>query len=110
MSSTDVLRDEIPELRVELILWHHQRQTRRMPYSASAYLIAPGRKPHEMIAGGSCNEAENESQAAREALRELQEQLGRVVGAAMATDLHDEVVRAALADPLAAVTERRSVA
>ena len=96
-------------LRIELIVWHHKRRTRQQPYSASAFLIEPGRLPHEMIAGGNCNEAESESQAARGALRELQEQLGKVVGASMASDAHDAVVRAALADPVAAITERRSM-
>ena len=82
-------------------MWHHKRRTRRLPYSAHAYLVQPGRKPFEVIEAGNCDEAGTEGEAARDALRALQEALGDGDGA-----LGGEILRRALLDPLEAISER----
>jgi hypothetical protein len=98
-----------PTLRVEMIVWHHKRRTRREPYSAAAYLVDYTKpRHHQVIEGGTCLEAGSEGEAARDALREIQERLG-------ASDLvsklvgHDEVLVRALADPVGVIGERRFV-
>ncbi|WP_309713991.1 hypothetical protein [Armatimonas sp.] len=91
-------------LKIEMIVWHHKRRTRRQPYSAAAYLIDPSKpEHHQILEAGSCSEAGTEGEAARDALRDLQERRERLVGT-----YDPELVRA-LADPVGAISERRFV-
>jgi hypothetical protein len=86
-------------LKIELIVWHHRRRTRRLPYSAAAYLLDPSKpEHHQVIEAGSCLEAGTEGEAARDALRELQERLG-ASDVLKAKERYDEVLVRALADP-----------
>ena len=99
-----------PTLRIELTVWHYRRCTRRLPYSASAYLInidKPGYR--QAIIGGSCLEAGSEGEAARDALRDLQERLG---SSDLLADLQGQpnaTLLVALSDPVGAISERRVV-
>lgn len=36
-------------LKIELIVWHHKRRTRRQPYSAAAYLLDPSKPQHHQV-------------------------------------------------------------
>lgn len=83
---------------IDVIVWHHERRTARPPYSAAAYLINGNAKPGgDLVEAGNCDEASNEVEAARLALRALQEALG---------DRCPALVIAALVDPVGAITER----
>lgn len=99
-------------LKVELIVWHHQRRTRRQPYSAAAYLLDPSKPDHhQVIEAGSCTDGGTEGEAARDALRDLQERCERLGGASelrLAGEYDAELVRA-LAYPVRAISERRFV-
>ena len=89
-------------LTIELIVWHHRRRTRRQPYSAAAYLTDPSKpQHHQVIEAGSCTDGGTEGEAARDALRDLQERCERLVGE------HDAELVRALADPVGAISERR---
>ena len=89
-------------LKVELFVWHHKRRTRRQPYSAAAYLLDPSKpQHHQVIEAGSCTDAGTEGEAARDALRDLQERCERLAG-----QYDTELVRA-LRDPVGAISERR---
>lgn len=91
-------------LTIELIVWHHRRRTRRQPYSAAAYLTNPSKpEHHQVIEAGSCTDGSTEGEAARDALRNLQERRERLVGA------HDPELVQALNDPVGAISERRFV-
>lgn len=93
-----------PELALELIITHHKRRRARLPYSASVYLINTALpSPRDLIDSGRCEEAESEGEAARNALRELQERRERLAGA------HDALLMRALLDPVGAITKRRTV-
>ncbi len=90
-------------LHIELIVWHHRRRTARQPYSATAYLIDPARLEHyRVVEAGLCYEAGSEGEAARDALRDLQERCER-------QGKYDADLVRALADPVAAISERRLV-
>lgn len=81
-------------LVIELIVWHHKRRTRRLPYSAAAYLLDPSKpENHQVLEAGSCSEAGTEHEAARNALRELQERRER-------QGKHDPELVRALSDPV----------
>ena len=97
-------------LHIELIVWHHKRRTRRLPYSAAAYLVDPSKpKHHQVIEGGTCLEAGSEGEAARDALRELQESLATSDLVDQLQGRHEPVLRVALADPVGAIMQRRFV-
>ena len=98
-----------PGVTIELIVWHHKRRTRRQPYSAAAYLLDPSKdKYHKDIEAGECLEAGSEGEAARDALRDLQESLA-TSDLVMPLELAHEVLIAALGDPVGAIGERRFV-
>ncbi len=86
-------------LTIELIIWHHKRRTRRLPYSAAAYLLDPSKpEHHQVLEAGSCSEAGTEGEAARDALRELQTRRDH-------QDKHDPELVRALADPLGGLAD-----
>ncbi|WP_394794888.1 hypothetical protein [Armatimonas sp.] len=90
-----------PDLKIELIALHHKRRRSKPPYSATAYLVDSSLPaPRDLIDAGRCEEAEGEEDAMRAALRDLQTRLN---------GQHDALVRAVLADPVGAITERRRV-
>lgn len=81
-------------LAIELIVWHHKRRTRRLPYSAAAYLLDPSKpEHHQVLEAGSCAEAGTEGEAARDALRDLQERRDH-------QGKHDPELVRALSDPV----------
>lgn len=87
-------------MQIEVIVWHHHRRTVTPPYSASAYLIDPyPRHGGDVIAAGSCDAADGELVAAREALRNLQNRL--------TLPEYRALVDGALTDPERVIRERR---
>jgi hypothetical protein len=89
------------DLSIELIVWFHTRRTRRQPYSAAAYLIDLNLPTaRQTIEGGMCLESDSEAEAAREALRDLQERL---------EGQHAPILIRALKNPTESITKRREV-
>lgn len=92
--------DISPTLTIEVIVWHHKRRTARPPYSASAYLVDMAQpEARQVIASGSCTEADGDLVAAREALRNLRDRLTLPEYRALAG--------AAMIDPEQVIRERR---
>jgi hypothetical protein len=87
-------------MQIEVIVWHHKRRTVTPPYSASAYLVDLSLpEARQVIAAGSCDAADGELVAAREALRNLQNRL--------TLPEYRALVDGALVDPERVIRERR---
>lgn len=96
-----ILKKPDENLSIELIVWFHTRRTRRQPYSAAAYLIDLNLPTaRQTIEGGTCLESGSEAEAAREALRDLQERLQG--------EYAPTLIRA-LQNPIGSITAKRDV-
>ena len=90
--------------KIELIVTHHKRRRSRPPFSATAYLVDSSKTaPSDLLDAGRCEEAGSGGEAARDALRDLQQRRERLTGVC------DAVLNQALLDPLGAITLQRVV-